>query len=135
MLQDEKPQRARRRTSYSSEGSDEFSLWSDTGDIAEQLAEEEDPLRIDLGRGNGGPARGTLVNGPRTRKPERHVHYLDQLHLERKTTNPGIDKEAIIIPEPKPRLIPTWEKVLATIMAPNDPQTARRRGLVGKPLV
>lgn len=55
--------------------------------------------------------------------------------MERKQTYEGIDKEAIVIPEPNPRVIPTWEIVLATIMAPTDPGTARRRGLVGKPLV
>jgi hypothetical protein len=63
------------------------------------------------------------------------VHYQDQDHLERKTTNPGIDKEAIRIPEPAQRRIFVLEKYLAYIMAPGNRETARKRGLVGKPLL
>lgn len=48
---------------------------------------------------------------------------------------PVLEKEAIFIPEPPPRSIPTAEKLLALIMASNDPQVARTRGLVGKPLL
>ncbi len=124
-----------RRSSLSSDsaGSD-FSLWSDTGDLAEQLADEEDPLRIqlrrsvdeeDFGRG-GGRSRG--------RQPKR-VRYRDQGHSERKITNPGVDKEAIEIPTPLPRHIPAAEKILAFIMSPGVAETNRTRGLVGKPLL
>jgi hypothetical protein len=55
--------------------------------------------------------------------------------LERKIANPGIVKEDIFIPQPAPRRIAKFERLLAIIMAPNDPQTARTRGLVGRPLL
>jgi hypothetical protein len=120
-----------RRSSHSSStDSDDFSLWSDTGDIAEQLA-EEDPLHIQLQPLN---TEGRARNGHGGQNKKR-VHYQDQDHLERKTTHPGIDKEAISIPEPPQRRIHVFEKFLAYIMAPNDRETARSRGLVGKPLL
>ena len=124
-----------RRPSYSGSESDDFSLWSDTGDIAEQLTNDEDPLRIELdpltrggqrlngfGRGHGG-GRG------------KKVGFREQDHPERGQTSLGIDKEAILIPEPPPRRISKAEKLLALIMAPSDPQGARAKGLVGKPLL
>jgi hypothetical protein len=125
-------QAGNRRSSYSSStGSDDFSLWSDTGDIAEQLAAEEDPLHIQL---QPLDTEGKTLNGHGGRKKKR-VHYKEQDHLDRKTTNPGIDKEAIIIPEPAQRRISVFERYLAYIMAPTDRETARKRGLVGKPLL
>jgi hypothetical protein len=121
------------RTSYSSAtDSDEFSLWSDTGDIAEQFADEEDPLRIELDPLN---REGQALNDGLGGRRKKKVHYQDQDHLERKIINPGIAKEDIVIPQPAPRRIAKFEKLLAIIMAPNDPQMARTRGLVGKPLL
>ena len=119
----------RRRRSSESAGSD-FSLWSDTGDLAEQLANEEDPLRINLRGsidGDFGPER------PRERR-SRHVHYPPHTHLEQKTTNPGVDKEAIEIPNPPPRQIGLTEKILAIIMTGNR-QRAHSHGLTGRPLL
>lgn len=127
-------ERPRHERSYSSATeSDDFSLWSDTGDLAEQLAEEEDPLRIELDPLN---SEGQRLN-PRSHGGGRGkvVTFKHQDHLERKNTNPGVDKEAILIPTPPPRRISTGEKVLALIMAPGDPSTAKARGLVGKPLL
>lgn len=132
--QSEKPysQEGNRRSSYSSSiESDDFSLWSDTGDIAEQLAEEEDPLRIQLQPLN---SEGRTLSG-HGGKNKKRVHYQDQDHLEGKITNPGTDKEAIVVPEPAQRQISVFEKYLAYVMAPNDRETARKRGLVGKPLL
>jgi sugar porter (SP) family MFS transporter len=125
--------RALRRSSYSSATpSDDFSLWSDTGDIAEQLANEEDPLRIELDPLNaeGRSLTGRLGGGRKKRVAfQRPEHNAFGAHA-------GIDKEAaIVIPEPPPRYISRVEKILATIMAPGDSQTARTRGLVGKPLL
>jgi sugar porter (SP) family MFS transporter len=126
-----------RRDSYSSDTpSDDFSLWSDTGDIGEQLAREEDPLyQIELdplnpdGRAlNTGHAPG----GGRKKK----VAFSRQDHRFRSNAaHPGIVKEAIFIPTPPPRHIPTSEKLLALIMSPGDHQQARSKGLVGKPLL
>jgi hypothetical protein len=132
-------QEGNRRSSYtsyaSSNDSDDFSLWSDTGDIAEQLAEEEDPLRIQLHPLN--PEGKTISGhvGRRKEKKKKRVRYQDQAHSEGKIPNPGLDKEAIRIPEPAERRISVFEKYLAYIMAPSDRETARKRGLVGKPLL
>ena len=130
---DEKDGTRPERSYSSATESDDFSLWSDTGDIAEQLADEEDPLHIELdplsseGRNLNTSGRG----GGRSKR----VTFRVQDHPETKNTNAGIDKEAITIPNPPPRQIGTAEKVLALIMAPSDPQAARTRGLVGKPLL
>lgn len=130
---DEKDGTRRERSYSSATESDDFSLWSDTGDIAEQLADEEDPLRIELdplnseGRNLNNSGRG----GGRTKR----VTFRQQDHLGGKDTNAGVDKEAISIPNPPPRQISRAEKLLALIMAPSDPQAARSRGLVGKPLL
>ena len=78
---------------------------------------------------------GQALNGGLGGRRKKRVHYRDQDYLERKVTSPGIVKEDIIIPRPAPRRIAKLEKLLAIIMAPSDPQTARTRGLVGKPLL
>ncbi|KAL9129262.1 MAG: hypothetical protein Q9217_002243 [Psora testacea] len=119
----------RRRHSSESAGSD-FSLWSDTGDLAEQLADEEDPLRINL-RGSIDDRSGH--SRPRERRA-RHVHYSPHNHLEHKTTNPGVNKEAIEIPNPPQRQIGFIEKILAIVMTGNR-QRAQTHGLTGKPLL
>lgn len=125
-LLDEK--QANRRSSESA-GSD-FSLWSDTGDLAEQLADEEDPLRIQIRESADGPLEGSR---PLQRR-QKHVHYTPHGHLEHKTTNPGISKEAIEIPNPPARQIGRTEKALAIIMT-GDRQQARMHGLTGQPLL
>ena len=124
-LLDEK--QASRRSSDSA-GSD-FSLWSDTGDLAEQLADEEDPLRIQI----RDSVDEVSESKPLHRRP-KHVHYTQHNHLEHKTTNPGLSKEAIEIPNPPARQIGRAEKVLAFIMMGNR-QKAQTHGLTGKPLL
>ena len=62
------------------------------------------------------------------------MHYARQDHLHRKNTNPGINKEAIEIPEPAARYISQTEKVVATIMS-RDRQASHTHGLTGKPLL
>jgi len=125
-LLDEK--RASRHSSDSA-GSD-FSLWSDTGDLAEQLADEEDPLRIQI----RDSAEGGSSESKPLHRPPKHVHYTQHSHLEHKTTNPGLSKEAIEIPNPPARQIGRIEKVLAIIMT-GDRQRAQLHGLTGKPLL
>lgn len=120
------------RHSFDSAGSD-FSLWSDTGDLAEQLADEEDPLRIKLRDSVDGELWGASGSRPRPRQPKR-VHYLHQSHIERKTTNPGVDKEAIEIPEPVSRYISRAEKLIAIVMT-RDREQSQMHGLTGKPLL
>ena len=122
------------RRSTDSAGS-EFSLWSDTGDLAEQLADEEDPLQIKLRESVDGGAVGGL--GARARGGglrHKHVRYAPQDHLYRKNTDRGIDKESIQIPEPGPRQIGRVEKIIATAMT-GDRQKSLSQGLTGKPLL
>jgi len=130
---DEKDGTERERAYSSATESDDFSLWSDTGDIAEQLADDEDPLRIELDPLNS-QGRNLNPSGRGTARKNR-VTFQPQGRSEGESTNAGVDKEAISIPNPAPRKISRAEKVLALIMAPSDTQTARTRGLVGKPLL
>lgn len=125
-------EKAEPRPSSDSAGSG-FSLWSDTGDLAEQLADEEDPLRIRLRDSLDEEVFGGSAARARGRQPKR-VRYLQQTHLERKITNPGVDKEAIEIPNPAPRRISRAEKALATIMT-GDRAASQMHGLTGKPLL
>ena len=78
---------------------------------------------------------GKALRGSFGGRRKKGVHYQDQDHIERKTIHPGIVKEDIPIPQPAPRRIPKAEKLLAIIMALSNPQMARTRGLVGKPLL
>lgn len=117
------------RRSSDSAASD-FSLWSDTGDLAEQLADEEDPLRIKIRESADGPSEESK---PLQRR-QKHVHYTPHSHLEHKTTNPGISKEAIEIPNPPARQIGRTEKALAIIMT-GDTRRAQTHGLTGQPLL
>ncbi|KAI4242689.1 MAG: hypothetical protein L6R40_003910 [Gallowayella cf. fulva] len=120
------------RHSSDSAGSD-FSLWSDTGDLAEQLADEEDPLQIKLRDSFDRRLFGASRSKPRLPTP-KHVHYLPGHHPEPKTTNPGIDKEAIHIPEPPPRQIGRMDYFLALIITGNWLRS-QSHGLTGKPLL
>ena len=123
-----------RRLSYSSAtGSDDFSLFSDTGDLAEQLTNDEDPYRIELDPlTREGQRRKVSGHGGGRKK---RVGFKEQHHLEKGSAPFPIDKESIFIPDPPPHYIPKAERLLALIMAPNDPESARSKGLVGKPLL
>ncbi|KAL8950528.1 MAG: hypothetical protein Q9222_003438 [Ikaeria aurantiellina] len=131
-LLQESNEKAGRRSSDSA-GSD-FSLWSDTGDLAEQLADEEDPLQIKLRESFDGEVLGGPGSKPHRTSSKKQVHYLPQDHLQRKKTHPGIDKEAIQIPEPPPRQISRTEYCLAIIMTGNRSRSLSH-GLTGKPLL
>ena len=120
------------RRSSDSAGSD-FSFWSDTGDLAEQLANEEDPLRIRLRESSDDPGLGRSNSNPLHRRL-KHVHYLQNTHPELKATNPGLNKEAIEIPNPPARKIGRTEKALAVIMT-GDRQRSQMHGLTGRPLL
>ncbi len=115
--------------SRSSSPSSEFS-WSDTGDLAEQLADAEDPLRIKL--------RASLdeeVFGETSRQPTRHhkkVRYHDSENSEPKEYHPGLVKEEIEIPTPAPRYITRAEHIIAAAMSGGERQM---HGLTGRPLV
>ncbi|KAI4272708.1 MAG: hypothetical protein LQ337_005121 [Flavoplaca oasis] len=130
-LLQESNEKAGRRSSDSA-GSD-FSLWSDTGDLAEQLADEEDPLQIRVRQSFDAELLSRPASKPRAATP-KHVHYPPHDHLEHRKLKPGIDKEAIQIPEPPPRQIGRVEYGLAIIMTGNRSKS-QSHGLTGKPLL
>lgn len=133
-VENEKGESHRRPSRSSSAESDDFSLWSDTGDLAEQLANAEDPLRIELDPlTREGQSIKTQRHGQGGGRRKRVDFHPD--HLEKNHSAGGIEKENIYIPVPPPRHIGKIERLLALAMAPNDPQTARSKGLVGKPLL
>ncbi|EEP78333.1 hypothetical protein UREG_03179 [Uncinocarpus reesii 1704] len=110
-----------------------FSVWSDTGDLAEQLANEEDPLQIQLRKSLDHDAFSRT--GAARRSRSRRVRYAEH-EEERNNLGPrGISKEAICIPEPPPRKPSRVETILASIMSPGSRRTAQMHGLVGKPLL
>ena len=85
--------------------------------------------------------RGSLEN-PTTRalglraqgRLPKHVHYSNQTSSQRKNTNPGVDKEAIQIPNPGSRTISRTEQLLAVLLT-GDRESSRMSGLTGKPLM
>jgi hypothetical protein len=116
------------RSSFDTPSSDsDLSLWSDTGDLVDQLADREDPLRIRL--------RESLEEGGQPSKPRRHqkrARFASSDFGEKETK--GLRLEDIEIPDPGPRTISKAEQILAAIMAPND-GPSRIHGLHGKKLM
>lgn len=123
-----------RRSSLSSSRSvnSDFSSWTDTGDLAEQLADVEDPLQIHLRKSLDEEFLRRAGARPRGKRTKRRVHYSEELLREQQHR---IDKEAIEIPRPAPRRVSRAERILAIIMSPSNRQTAQMHGLVGKPLL
>jgi len=111
------------RSSFDTPSSDsDLSVWSDTGDLVDQLADREDPLRINLEAGN--PSR--------PRQKQKRARFASQ-DLHEKGAH-QLRLEDIEIPDPGPRTISKAEKILARIMAPND-GPSRIHGLHGKKLI
>lgn len=116
------------RSSFDTPSSDsDLSVWSDTGDLVDQLAEREDPLRIRL--------RESLEGSrpPRHRRQQKRARFQSQESNNEKGAG-AIRKEDIEIPDIGPRTISKAEKILAAIMAPND-RPSRIHGLHGKKLM
>jgi hypothetical protein len=124
--------------SDSEDGSDESS-WADTGDIAEQLA-EEDPLREQV-KANGtldddDTLAGVFKRHPKHHRHQKRVRYREPLSSasSRSTSRHGglVDKEAIHIPSVKPYQPSRVERLLAAIMTGG---ASSIHGLTGKPLL
>lgn len=116
------------RSSFDTPSSDsDLSLWSDTGDLVDQLADQEDPLRIRL--------RDSLEDSypPKHRRQPKRARFQSQEGLNEKGSG-RLRKEDIEIPDPGPRTISKAHKLLAAIMAPND-RPSRIHGLHGKKLM
>ncbi|KAL9080195.1 MAG: hypothetical protein Q9157_000977 [Trypethelium eluteriae] len=128
---------SRRNSSHGSVGS-EFSLWSDTGDLVDQLGDQEDPLQQKLRQsfeerrygGSGGHQR-------RRSGHARRARFQESEEFAEKTPPPQsgvIKKEDIEVPNPPRKPISRGEKLVAAIMAPND-GPSRMHGLHGKKLI
>ncbi|KAF2454430.1 hypothetical protein BDY21DRAFT_387549 [Lineolata rhizophorae] len=125
------------RSSFDSEAAaSDFSLWSDTGDLVDQLGDaEDDPLRARLRESIEGDG-----HHPKHRhNHSRRVHYREEdLHpsREKEEGQPAVPKrkEDIPIPNPSRRPVSKGHRVLAIIMAPRD-GPSRIHGLHGKKLI
>ncbi|QDS76707.1 hypothetical protein FKW77_000866 [Venturia effusa] len=109
----------------------EFSLWSDTGDLVDQLAEQEDPLRIRLRESLEEELPRT--SSQRRGRPHRQVRYHPDVQDNEKRST-VLRKEDISIPDPPQRRINFGERCLVALMAPND-GPSRIHGLHGKKLI
>ncbi|KAH8677454.1 hypothetical protein BX600DRAFT_492907 [Xylariales sp. PMI_506] len=121
-----------RRPSSDSADSD-FDSWTDTGDIAEQLADEDDPLRIHLADTSLNPELLAGL-GDNKRSKAKRVQFRGSVsdHSQRRSRiNTGVvSKEAIEIPDVAPRRPSRGVRILTAIM----PGTGIH-GLTGKPLI
>ena len=131
---EEEKGRLRRSGSFDDDDSDDFSLWSDTGDLGD-LAEHEDPLSIRLRQRSSfdDQHQPTYRRGRSTQ--QKRVRYISSPDGEKaRPSGPVVRKEDIRIPSPPPPRINWGVKLLARAMAPNDGH-ARMHGLHGKKLV
>lgn len=102
---------------------DDFSLWSDTGDLVDQL--EEDPLAARL---NPSLDRG------RPRQSKR-VRYANEKQQQNQRDSGVVKrKEDISVPSPPSRPLNWGQRLLVKTMAPND-SASRMHGLHGKKLI
>ncbi|KAK8077474.1 hypothetical protein PG996_003644 [Apiospora saccharicola] len=123
--------------SRSSSNSDsDFDDWTDTGDIAEQLADEEDPLRLrlqDTSLKNDGLLTGFVNNNTKQNKTKR-VQFRRSVSAHSDAYSkeqPGaVNKDSIEIPNLAPRRPSRAARILSLIM----PGTGVH-GLTGKPLI
>ncbi|KAI9727707.1 MAG: hypothetical protein M1828_005935 [Chrysothrix sp. TS-e1954] len=135
---DSQDEKARDRRSSESAGS-EFSLWSDTGhsdtgDLVDQLADEDDPLQF---RPNGSVDEEEVGLASRRRgRRTKRVRYHEDTDFSSKEAYSGVPKkkEDITVPDPQRKPISGGEKLLAIIMAPRD-GPSRIHGLHGKKLI
>jgi hypothetical protein len=104
------------RSSFDDTPSEEsdLSLWTDTGDLVDQLADQEDPLRIRLQESYED------TRPPKHRRQQKRVHYLSQDDIREKPGRGALRKEDIEIPDPGTRSISKAHRILAAVMAPRD---------------
>lgn len=134
-----------RRDSDDSTADSDFDSWTDTGDIAEQLADEEDPLRIRLqdttlrtDDGFFAGLRGAFhphdSSSHSKKKHNKRVQFRRSVSSHSdplsKEQSGVVNKEAIQVPDVAPRRPSRGARLLAAIM----PGTGIH-GLTGKPLM
>ncbi|KAK4667392.1 Ribulose bisphosphate carboxylase large chain [Podospora pseudopauciseta] len=115
----------------SSESEDDSgnSSWTDTGDIAEQLA-GEDPLRKRLNDDEA--LAGVIKRHPRHKKKVRYQEPSSSRSRSSSRYTGAVSKEAIHIPTAAHRHVSKAEQLLATIMTGSSSSI---HGLTGKPLI
>ena len=126
--------RGRSRPSSVASDSD-FSLWSDTGDLVDELPDDEaDPLTNRL-RDSWDPDAASPTHR-HTRSKQKRVRYTSSTggYKEDRHSRAPRRKEDIPIPNPSPRVISKAQLILAAIMAPRD-GPSRMHGLHGKKLL
>ncbi|MBE3042452.1 hypothetical protein IMZ48_07710 [Candidatus Bathyarchaeota archaeon] len=96
---------------------------SESGDIAEQLADEEDPIQFRL----ADDIHDTLLSKPKSQK--RVKVELPPGYDESSCARRVINKEDIEVPIARPRRVPRAERFLAAIMG------SPIHGLTGRPLM
>ena len=127
------------RSDFEDDEGSEFSLWSDTGDLVDQLAEQEDPLAPKV-RGSSFEVRHNSHR--RGRASQKRVRYASEKGHDSEEKgrhqykHPGVvkRKEEIPIPSPPPVRLNWGQKALAIAMAPGD-NASRMHGLHGKKLI
>ncbi|KAK4202580.1 hypothetical protein QBC40DRAFT_346944 [Triangularia verruculosa] len=111
------------------------SSWTDTGDIAEQLA-GEDPLRQRLNETLDDEAFAGVFKRRHPRlKGQKKVRYQEPSSSRSRSSSRyagAVSKEAIYIPTAAHRHVSKAERLLATIMTGS---TSSVHGLTGKPLI
>ncbi|KAL7623953.1 Ribulose bisphosphate carboxylase large chain [Parahypoxylon ruwenzoriense] len=118
------------RRSSDSAGSDS---WTDTGDLAEQLADEEDPLRktiADTSVNGDLFSAGVLNRYPKHKRVQFRRSVSEHSHRHSESLSDPFDKEAIQVPDVPPRRLSRAERFLAAIMP-----GAGIHGLTGKVLL
>lgn len=128
-------ERLRRSHSFDDDEDSDFSLWSDTGDLADQL-DEEDPL--------AGRVRGSSEElHRRGRSSQKRVRYASasgekegsRHHRHRSASGVPRRKEDIHVPTPPPRRLNWGERLLAAALMPGADGPSRMHGLHGKKLI
>ncbi|KAH0551534.1 hypothetical protein GP486_007249 [Trichoglossum hirsutum] len=110
----------------------EFSLWSDTGDIAEQLADDDD-VDVDDERLRLKPSELSDEEVPGGSAKRVRYRRRDP-SSEDKPARHGIDREDIPIPNPRPKRPSRADKVLAYIMS-GGRGGGQMQGLTGRALL
>ncbi|KAF5021434.1 hypothetical protein F66182_6528 [Fusarium sp. NRRL 66182] len=126
---DNRPDAAKphRRSSYS----DSESSWTDTGDIGERLADDNDPVRLHLSSDVEDELLAN-VRRPKHGNRQKRVRIQDASHHHSRARSALIDKEAIEVPNFNPPGPSRAERVLGAIMAG---RAGSIHGLTGKALI
>jgi len=115
----------------------DFSVWSDTGDLVDQLAAAQDPLdrRLQASLGQEEIELLPRASAKHKARGQKRARFHPGVEADKEKA-PGIvrRKEDIRIPSPPPRKIPLGEKLIVLVMAPND-GPSRIHGLHGKKLL